>query len=51
MLNGLMPDELLEVAIQCWMAAGMPNYAEGLTEPYEPANDLPMSRYRGYGKN
>ncbi len=51
MLNGLVPDDTLETAVKCWMAAEMPNYAEGDTRPYKPAGDLPMQRYRGIGKS
>lgn len=51
MLNGLIPDEALEVAVKCWMEAGMPDYANGLTERYRPKDDLPMQRYRGNGKD
>lgn len=50
MVNGLVPDESLETAVRCWMDAGMPDYANGHTEPYKPSSDLPMQRYRGYGK-
>lgn len=46
MLNGLLPDEALECHVKCWMDAGMPNYANGLTEPYKPSNGFPMQRYR-----
>ncbi|CAB4152125.1 hypothetical protein UFOVP685_32 [uncultured Caudovirales phage] len=50
MLNGLIPDETLFVAVQCWMEAGMPDYAHGNTERYKPPPDKPMQRYRGIGK-
>ena len=36
MLNGLVPVETLMTAVKCWMAAGMPDYANGLTDPYKP---------------
>jgi hypothetical protein len=51
MLNGLLPDETLFVAVKCWMEAGMPNYAIGSYERYKPAPVLPMQRYRGIGKD
>lgn len=51
MLNGLIPDEALFVAVKCWMEAGMPYYANGNTSPYKPSYELPMNRYRGIGKN
>jgi hypothetical protein len=50
MVNGLIPDEVLEIAVRAWMDAGMPDYANGLTNPYKPAPELPMQRYRGMGK-
>ena len=50
MLDGLVTDEALYTHVKCWMEAGMPNYAEGKTEPYRPDVDLPMARYRGNGK-
>lgn len=50
MLNGLVTDEALLCHVKCWMQAGMPNYAEGKTEPHRPPEELPMSRYRGIGK-
>jgi len=34
MLNGLVPVDSLMTAVKCWMAAGMPDYANGLTDPY-----------------
>jgi len=51
MLNGLVSDETLETAVQAWMSAGMPDYANGNTEPYKPPPENPMSRYRGNGKS
>ena len=51
MLNGLVPDETLFVAVKCWMEAGMPNYAVGDTARYIPPPELPMQRYRGIGKD
>lgn len=51
MLNGLVPDETLFVAVKCWMKAGMPDYANGHTEPYKAAYELPMKRYRGNGES
>lgn len=51
MLNGLVPDDALITAVKVWIAAGMPDYANGCTRPYKPENGLPMSRYRGIGKN
>ena len=50
MLNGLIPDETLFVAVKCWMEAGMPDYAHGNTERYKPPPEQPMQRYRGNGK-
>lgn len=50
MLNGLIPDETLFVAVKCWMEAGMPDYANGNTARYKPSPELPMKRYRGNGK-
>jgi hypothetical protein len=35
MLNGLVPVETLMTAVKCWMAAGMPDYANGHTDPYK----------------
>jgi hypothetical protein len=29
MLNGLLPEEVLFLAVKCWIAAGMPDYANG----------------------
>jgi len=51
MLNGLVSDETLETAVQAWMSAGMPDYANGHTEPYKPPPENPMSMYRGNGKS
>jgi len=51
MLNGLVSDETLETAVQVWMSSGMPDYANGHTEPYKPPPENPMSRYRGNGKS
>ena len=51
MLNGLVPDETLFVAVKCWMEAGMPNYAIGSYERYKQSYELPMQRYRGIGKD
>jgi len=51
MLNGLLPDEALDVHVKCWIEAGKPNYAIGSDEPYKPSEELPMSRYRGRGKD
>ena len=51
MLNGLVPDETLFVAVKCWIEAGMPNYSIGSDERYKPAPVLPMQRYRGIGKD
>lgn len=42
MLNGLIPDDALECHVQVWMKAGMPDYANGHTDPYkapEPKRD------------
>lgn len=50
MLDGLITDEALFVAVKAWMSAGMPDCANGKTEPYEPISEKPMSRYRGMGK-
>lgn len=33
MLNGEIPIEYLEIAVQAWMDAGMPDYANGHSEP------------------
>ena len=33
MLNGEVPIEMLEVAVKAWQDAGMPDYANGHTEP------------------
>lgn len=35
MLNGLVPVETLMTAVKCWMKAGMPDYANGNTDPYK----------------
>jgi len=35
MLHGLLPEETLFTAVKCWIESGMPNYAEGNTEPYK----------------
>lgn len=39
MLNGEIPIEYLEVAVKAWQDAGMPNYASGLTAPYDPKKE------------
>lgn len=39
MLNGEVPIEYLEVAVKAWQDAGMPDYASGLTVPYEPKKE------------
>ena len=46
MLNGLIPDETLFVAVKCWMEAEMPDYANGHTDPYRApeAKSEPMYR-------
>lgn len=51
MLNGLLSDDALECHVKVWKDAGMPDYANGLTEPYKPAPELPMARHRGIGKD
>ncbi len=51
MLNGLVPVETLIIAVKCWMNVGMPDYANGHTEPLRHEPELPMQRYRGYGKS
>lgn len=33
MLHNELPIETLECAVRCWMDAGMPDYANGKTEP------------------
>lgn len=50
MLKGLVEDEMLEIAVKCWMDSSMPDYANGHTSPYSPKNELPLQRYRGMGK-
>lgn len=50
MLNGLVPIDSLITHVKCWIAAGMPDYANGKTDPYRPEPETPMNRYRGYGK-
>jgi len=35
MLNGDVPLETLEVAVELWKQAGMPDYANGHTDPYK----------------
>lgn len=42
MLYGFVPEDSLETAVKCWMAAGMPDYANGHTERYKPT-DLKMA--------
>ena len=37
MLNGLLPIEALETHVKVWMDNGMPDYANGKTEPYKPS--------------
>ena len=51
MLNGLVSDKTLITAVKCWIEAGMPNYTNGDTERLKPEIELPMRRYRGYGKS
>lgn len=51
MLNGLVPVDTLMTAVKCWIKAGMPDYANGKTDPYKPAEQKSMSRYRGHGKD
>lgn len=36
MLNELVPVETLMTAVKCWIKAGMPDYANGHTDPYKP---------------
>ncbi len=36
MLNGLVPIETLEIAVELWKHNGMPDYANGHTDPYRP---------------
>ena len=51
MLSGLINDDSLATAVEVWIEAGMPDYANGNTAPYRPSNDLPMNRYRGMGES
>jgi len=51
MLAGLVPVDTLICHVRVWMENGMPDYANGHTEPYKHPDAKPMSRYRGYGKN
>ena len=50
MLAGLLPIESLIMHIKVWKDSGMPDYANGLTEPYKASKEIPMQRYRGIGK-
>ena len=45
MLNGLVPVDSLMTAVKCWMAAGMPDYANGLTDPYKEPEPKRWSTY------
>ncbi len=51
MVDGLISNEELEVAVRCWMQSGMANVVEGDLRPYRPPPELPMQRYRGIGKS
>lgn len=35
MLDGEIDEDVLRVAVKCWMDAGVPNYAEGSSEPID----------------
>jgi len=50
MLSGLLPVDCLVIGVRTWLAAGMPDYANGKFDPYKAFDDKPMSRYRGMGK-
>lgn len=50
MLQGLLPIDILTIAVQAWMKNKMPDYANGKFEPYKEKTNLPMQRYRGMGK-
>lgn len=49
MLNGLIPQDSLEVAVQVWRDTGMRNYSDGSGLRYKASEEKPMSRYRGRG--
>jgi hypothetical protein len=53
MLNGEVPIEYLEVAVQAWMAAGMPDYASGLSsrmDEVKKGSNRPLARQTEPGK-
>jgi hypothetical protein len=49
MMNGLLGTDSLVTGVRVWVNAGMPDYANGHTEPYRPKDGKPMQRYRGMG--
>jgi len=53
MLNGLVPLEALELAVDVWKHYGMCNYSDGSGKPYKAPAVCPMKNFigRGWGKN
>lgn len=51
MVQGLIPIDSLVTAVKVWMSHGMQDYANGSYERYKTQIDLPMQRYRGFGKS
>ena len=45
MLSGLVPLDALITAVKCWMGAGMPDYANGHTDPYKPPEQKRVPTY------
>lgn len=51
MLNGLVPVETLMTAVKCWIKAGMPDYANGHTDPYKAPEPKKDTLYTPGGRN
>lgn len=51
MLDGKLDLETLITAVKAWKKSGMPDYANGHTEPYRPPIEKPIPNHRLIGKN
>ena len=39
MIAGVLTPDIIAIGIECWMSSGMPDYANGKTEPLRPSYD------------
>jgi hypothetical protein len=45
MLNGLVPIDSIITAVKVWISNGMPDYANGKTDPYKAPEVKPLPKY------